>query len=125
MNKLISAFLGPALISLIALCLPAAAEAPQLKLLMIEQPGCTYCARWDAEIAPAYPKTEEGQAAPLQRHQLNDPVPEGMQLTSPPVFTPTFILLADGTETGRIQGYPGADFFWPLLAGLIAKAPKE
>lgn len=125
MNKLISAFLGPALISLLALCLPAAAEAPQLKLLMIEQPGCTYCARWDAEIAPAYPKTEEGQAAPLQRHQLNDPMPEGMQLTSPPVFTPTFILLADDTETGRIQGYPGADFFWPLLAGLIAKAPKE
>lgn len=125
MNKLISALLGPALISLIALCLPAAAEAPQLKLLMIEQPGCTYCARWDAEIAPAYPKTEEGQAAPLQRHQLNDPVPEGIQLTSPPVFTPTFILLADGTETGRIQGYPGADFFWPLLAGLIAQAPKE
>jgi hypothetical protein len=28
----------------------------------------------------------------------------------------------DGVEAGRIEGYPGEDFFWPLLADMIAKS---
>jgi hypothetical protein len=41
------------------------------------------------------------------------------------VFTPTFVLVEDGTEAGRIEGYPGEDFFWPLLAKLIAQAALD
>ena len=98
--------------------------AADLELLMFEQPGCIYCAQWNAEIAPQYPLTEEGRAAPLRRLQLRDALPVELELSSPPVFTPTFVLVADGKETGRIAGYPGEDFFWPLLAALIEKAQK-
>ena len=98
------------------------AAAAELRLLMFEQPGCIYCARWDAEIAPQYPLTEEGRVAPLTRIQLRDKVPEDIALSRPAVFTPTFVLLADGIETGRIEGYPGEDFFWPLLTQLISEA---
>jgi len=98
------------------------ALAEGVQLLMFEQPGCIYCARWNEEVAPEYPLTAEGQAAPLRRLQLRDPLPEGIDLLSPPVFTPTFVLVKDGVETGRIEGYPGEDFFWPLLAALIRKA---
>ncbi|MFN3723199.1 MAG: thioredoxin family protein [Paracoccaceae bacterium] len=98
------------------------AVAAELRLLMVEQPGCIYCARWDDEIAPQYPLTTEGKAAPLTRMQLRDPVPEGITLTRPAAFTPTFVLLADGQETGRIEGYPGDEFFWVLLARLIGDA---
>jgi hypothetical protein len=106
-------------------CLSPAALAADLELVMIEQPGCVYCARWDAEVAPEYPITDEGKAAPLRRLQLRAPLPADVTLTSPPVFTPTFILLADGVEQDRIEGYPGEDFFWPLLAGMIATAQAE
>jgi hypothetical protein len=106
-------------------CLAPAALAADLELVMIEQPGCVYCARWDAEVAPEYPITDEGKAAPLRRLQLRAPLPADVTLTSPPVFTPTFILLADGVEQDRIEGYPGEDFFWPLLAGMIATAQAE
>ena len=91
-----------------------------LRLMMIEQPGCIHCAAWDAQIAPVYPLTSEGRAAPLVRQQLRDPLPEGIVLDVPPVFTPTFILLDDGVETARLQGYPGEDFFWGLLAQMLA-----
>jgi hypothetical protein len=37
----------------------------------------------------------------------------------PTRFTPTFVLVADGREVGRITGYPGEDFFWGLLQRLI------
>ncbi|MCB2117216.1 MAG: hypothetical protein KDE00_13190 [Rhodobacteraceae bacterium] len=93
-----------------------------LRLLMVEQPGCAYCARWNAEIAPIYPKTPEGQAAPLERVQLRGPYPADLVLGPPPVFTPTFILVQDGKEAGRIEGYPGEDFFWGLLGQMIEKA---
>ena len=89
---------------------------------MVEQPGCVYCARFDAEIAGAYPLTAEGRAAPLRRHQLRAPIPDGVSLASPPVFTPTFILLVDGREVGRLEGYPGEDFFWPMLGELLSGA---
>jgi len=105
--------------------LPAVAVAGELELLMFEQPGCIYCAAWNAEVAPEYPLTEEGRAAPLHRLQLRDPLPEGLELVAPPVFTPTFVLVEDGVESGRIAGYPGEDFFWPLLGQLIAGAAQD
>lgn len=91
----------------------------EVSLLMFEQPGCIYCAKWNQEVAPEYPLTDEGKAAPLRRLQLRDPLPAGISLISHPVYTPTFVLVRDGAETGRIEGYPGEDFFWPLLAELI------
>ncbi len=98
-------------------CAPAAAE---LRLLMIERPGCVYCARWNADIAPIYDKTPEGRAAPLERVQLAGPYPADAVLSAPPVYTPTFILIDDGREAGRIEGYPGEDFFWGLLGTMLA-----
>jgi thioredoxin-related protein len=106
-------------------CQTTLAMAEDLRLLMFEQPGCQYCAQWNADVAPEYPLTDEGRAAPLERVQLRDPLAEGITLRSPPVFTPTFVLLRDGTEVGRIEGYPGEDFFWGLLGQLIAVAGKD
>jgi hypothetical protein len=97
-------------------------RAGGLELVMVEQPGCLYCAAWDAEIAPAYPKTAEGRAAPLRRIQLREPVPADLTLTAPPTVTPTFILVEDGQERGRIVGYPGDAFFWPMLGKMLAGA---
>lgn len=94
-----------------------------LRLMMVEQPGCIHCAAWDAQIAPIYPLTPEGRAAPLMRQQLRDPLPKGVVLDVPPVFTPTFILLDDGVEVARLQGYPGEDFFWGLLGQMLADLP--
>jgi hypothetical protein len=100
----------------------AAPPAWAAELVMVEQPGCAYCAKWDAEVAPAWPKTAAGRFAPLRRIRLRAPVPEDLSLDRRPVFTPTFILVDDdGQELGRLEGYPGADFFWPLIERLMAE----
>lgn len=98
------------------------ARAAELSLVMVEQKGCKWCAAWNAEIGPAYPNTPEGTAAPLMRIDLHKPVPEGLSLARPAQFTPTFVLVADGAEVGRIEGYPGDNFFWPMLDDLLARA---
>jgi hypothetical protein len=49
------------------------------------------------------------------------PAPEGITLASRPRFTPTFIVVQDGAEIGRIEGYPGEDFFWGLLGRILER----
>ena len=103
---------------------PAAAEAPVeqgVRLLMVERDGCIYCRRWREEVLPEYALTDEGKAAPLATVELDGPWPDGLALGRKPVFTPTFVLLRDGQELDRIEGYVGEDFFWPVLRDMMLR----
>jgi hypothetical protein len=94
------------------------------ELVMVEQAGCAWCAEWDREIGPVWPNTEAGRRAPLRRVDLRGPWPEDLSgITPRPRFTPTFILVEDGEEIGRIEGHPGEHFFWPMIEALIARLP--
>jgi hypothetical protein len=104
----------------VACLLPVASQAEQY-LLMAEEEGCFWCARWNKEIAHIYPKTAEGRAAPLQRYDMHGEPPD-VELQSKVRFSPTFILVVDGREAGRIEGYPGEDFFWGLLQMMFESA---
>lgn len=107
----------------LAAALLAGPVAADTRLLMFDQAGCSWCEAWEAQVGPVYAKTEEGRAAPLMRHGMHDALPQDITLKSPPVFTPTFVLLHDGQEVGRIEGYPGEDFFWGLLGQMIDDLP--
>lgn len=120
MTRLAAAF-AATLTLMLAAALPARAE---LELLMFEQAGCVYCAKWNKEIGPIYPKAPEGQAAPLRRIDLRGTWPDEIDLTSRPLFTPTFVLVRDGKELSRIEGYPGEDFFWGLLGMMLQNEPE-
>jgi len=101
-------------------CAPSLAAT----LLVVEQPDCPYCERFNREIAEAYPKTDEGKRAPLVRVQLGDDWPERYAFVNPAAVTPTFILVGDdGEEVDRIVGYPGDEHFWFLLNELLDKLP--
>jgi len=102
--------------------MPVAVLASDLRLYMIEQRGCIYCAAWNRDVGDAYHLTEEGRSAPLERLDLRADPPDGVIFRSRPVFTPTFILVRDGQEIDRIEGYPGEDFFWGLLGMMLKKA---
>lgn len=102
----------------------AALQATAAELIMLEQRGCVYCQKWEAEIGVAYPKTEEGQAAPLRKVDIHQPIPEDLKNIRIERFTPTFILVEDGREIGRIRGYMGDEFFWFLLSELLEKAEE-
>ena len=89
-----------------------------MELIMVEREGCAYCARWNAEIAPIYPKTPEGRFAPLRRMDITDR-PKDVKFTSRPVLTPTFILVDEGQELTRIEGYGGEDLFWSMMTVIL------
>lgn len=98
----------------------AALPVRAAELVMVEEAGCMWCARWNAEVSEVYPKTAEGRAAPLRRVDKGA-LPGDLDLASRVLFTPTFLLVEDGREVARIEGYPGEDFFWGLL-GMMLKS---
>jgi len=98
----------------IFLAVPQAASAEAF-LYMAKEDGCMWCARWHAEVGPGYPKTPEGRLAPLRQFDLQGEHPRGIDFSQKVHFSPTFILVENGAEVGRIEGYPGADHFWGLL----------
>ncbi len=92
-----------------------------VRLIMVEEAGCRFCRKWDAEIAPGYARSAEGRFAPLERVHRGAPELRGL---APIVFTPTFVVVRSGSgeEVGRIVGYPGADYFYGELTPILSVA---
>ncbi|UWR23296.1 hypothetical protein [Sulfitobacter sp. S190] len=103
----------------------ASASLAETLLVMVEEKGCVWCARWNDEISTIYPKTEEGAAAPLRRIDIHATRPDDITFARALTFTPTFVLVVDGQEMSRIEGYPGEDFFWGLLGRMLSQANIE
>ena len=91
---------------------------------MIEQHYCEWCEAWNKEVGDVYAQTDEGKRAPLVRSDISDPLPDGIEVKMRTQFTPTFILLENNREVGRIEGYPGEHFFWPMLNQLLNRLSK-
>jgi hypothetical protein len=100
------------------------AGAQAAELIMLERPGCTWCARWNREIAPIYPLTSEAGLAPLRRVDVTAPWPADLAEIAADRYTPTFIVVENGNEIARLRGYPGEDFFWPLLGEMLTRLPR-
>lgn len=91
------------------------------ELVMFEQPGCGYCLRWDHEVGALYGKTAEARTLPLRRLDIAGQKQSGIALAAPVRFTPTFVVVEDGREVGRITGYSNDKTFWGLFGMLRAK----
>ena len=104
--------------------LVAPIQAQTSELLMFERGGCVWCARWDRDVAPIYEKTDEAKLLPLRRVNIDRGTPDGITLAAPVRYTPTFVVIDDGREIGRITGYINDESFWGLLGTYVGKLAK-
>ncbi|CAN5382515.1 hypothetical protein BH10PSE11_BH10PSE11_41170 [soil metagenome] len=98
---------------------PVLANASEL--VMFDQSGCIYCQRWERDVGALYGKTDEAKALPLRRVDIQNQKASGVTLASPVRYTPTFVVVDNGREVGRITGYSNDSAFWGLLDALAAK----
>jgi len=98
-----------------------AGPAEAAELVLVERTGCAYCAKWASEVAPVYPMTDEGRRLPLRRVDLADGQPSGA--AAPVRYTPTFLVMSEGREVGRITGYMNDAMFWGMLSAIVARLP--
>ena len=105
----------------IAACLLFAAPSASVaaELIMFRQDLCEWCEVWDEEVGVIYDKTGEGRRAPLRRISIHGPRPADLAPIDGVRYSPTFVLLDEGQEVGRIVGYPGEAHFWGLLEALL------
>jgi thioredoxin-related protein len=101
---------------------PAFSES---KMIMFNSPICEWCEIWEEEVGVVYGKTDIGQKLPVRRVDISDDRPSDLQHLKGIRFTPTFVVLENGREIGRILGYPGESFFWGLLEKLAKKLGKS
>lgn len=105
-------------------CLVMRSQAAEL--LVFEQDGCPYCAKFDAEIAPGYPESDAGRIAPLRRVDIGDDRKGGYKTIEPAIFTPTFVLMDDaGEEVGRLKGYSGKNYFYSEIEPMLEKLSED
>jgi hypothetical protein len=95
------------------------------ELVMFESDGCDWCETWNDEIGVTYDKTTEAGIVPLRRVDIDDDRPADLEYLNGLIYTPTFIVIEQGREVGRITGYPGEDFFWQLLNEIIEKMDAD
>lgn len=100
----------------------ATGSAP--RLVMLERHDCPWCRRWLREVGEAaWDRSDLGRRAPLWRVDVAQGLPEALRFLGNWRFTPTFVLVADGRELGRIIGYQGDLFFWQQAEALLARLP--
>lgn len=105
--------------------MPSAARAKgKLQLIMFEQDGCPWCAKWEAEVGVVYHKTYEGKRAPVRRVDMYDERPPELAFVENIMYSPTFVLIEGNREIGRITGYPGEAHFYVQLSQLLDKYDK-
>jgi hypothetical protein len=113
-----------ALLLLAATTILPSAPAGAAELVMYRSAGCPWCAAWDREIGPIYGKTEIGRRLPVRLVALEGEHPH-IALASRIIYSPTFVMVDHEREVGRIEGYPGPDFFWGMLEQLAQKLPAQ
>lgn len=101
----------------------AAAESGAA-LVLLERHDCPWCRRWLREVGEqSWNLSDLGRRAPLRRVDVAQRLPPDLRHIANWRFTPTFVLVADGREVGRIIGYQADLFFWQQAEALLARLP--
>jgi thioredoxin-related protein len=119
-RKIATRFAAAAIIAVTAFAaVTSAANAAQL--VVFGSKRCPYCLAWEREIGRIYPRTEEAWLAPLRRVDVEGRLPADLTQLRDVQVSPTFVLVDEGYEVGRIVGYDGPSTFWPQLRRLLAR----
>ena len=81
-------------------------------MLMITDKNCLYCIIWEKQIGKIYPKTDIAKKFPLQRIEVKNFINYKKYDLKKTNITPTFILIKNTKEEGRIEGYTNPEMFW-------------
>ena len=88
------------------------ASIPATALIMITSSHCPWCDAFEEEVGVLYDKTGESGQFPIHRLDFFTKFPPHLAHLSAASVTPTFIVIRDHQEIGRIEGYPGDEMFW-------------
>lgn len=100
-----------------------AVQAPGIavaaELIYFHSESCSVCEQWDEDVGQLYDKTIEAKRLGLRRLSVHDDPPADLSFIKGVIYTPTFVVVEDGREVGRMVGYITDYFFWERVGKLI------
>ena len=100
-----------------------ALPADSFELVVIEADGCIFCEIFRSDVLPAYETSEQGKQMPVQFVDINDMDTTHLEFKGAVDIVPTFIVVKERREVGRISGYVGPENFFHSINYLLASAP--
>lgn len=92
-----------------------------LEMVVLEVDGCIYCNVFRKQMQPNYEASKQGRAVPLRFIDINDHEKLAkLGLTQPVGIVPTFVILENNSEIGRIPGYMGHHDFFRAIDHILA-----
>ena len=95
------------------------ALANNVQLVMFTSKDCPACQSWEKKIGVVYKKSQYQIALPLERVIVSHPLPDWISIQQPIRGTPTFIIIENGQEVGRITGFNDPEMFWWQLSSFV------
>lgn len=91
------------------------AAAAEARLIMVTSEYCPYCQAWERDVGVVYDKSPYATKLPLSRVKIGSKMPDNVAIEKPVIGTPTFLIIRNGREIDRQNGYINAEmFFWWL-----------
>ena len=100
----------------LTLIAPNKIAAADSRLIMVTSDHCSYCQAWELDVGKVYDKSPYATSLPLTRVEIGSKMPGGVTFERPVVGTPTFLIIHNGQEIDRQNGYIGAEMFWWWLS---------
>ena len=88
------------------------------ELLVFEIAKCGHCVRFREQFGPRYARSKANLAAPMRFIDIAQQDPDAFPLSSLITVLPTLVLMRDGREVDRLEGYPLPD----LVFGMVKRA---
>lgn len=102
------------------------AAAPAAELVMFAPRGaCAPCAGFERDIGESYAGSALGRALPLRKVEAEAERPADLRSIANIRQMPTFVVVDQGSEIGRIVGYPGEATFLKLLTDLADRVAAK
>ena len=100
---------------------PNKIAAADSRLIMVTSDHCSYCQAWELDVGAVYDKSPYARTLPLTRVDIGSKKLEDVTFQKPVVGTPTFLIIHNGQEIDRQNGYIGAEMFWWWLSEYAAE----
>ena len=93
----------------------ATTNAPRTEVIVFEIGGCKYCTAFRDNLGARYLASTTNRAAPMRFVDVGKLDPQAFQLRADINTVPTIVVLQDGREVDRVEGYPLPE----LLFGMV------
>lgn len=96
---------------------PSSADA---ELIVIEVEGCLYCKVFRRDVLPGYLASPRSKEAPIRFVDYNTQTAADLPLHGPVTIVPTFVMIKDNREVGRLPGYVGRSEFLRAVTHMLS-----